>query len=71
MRIYGLRGKPFPWSQQKLKIETPILKVFCFSIQRCLSLAYQRVLRYSLVFAGALFADKQHNFDSMTIDEIQ
>jgi hypothetical protein len=26
-RIYGLRGKPYPWSQQKLKVETPDLRV--------------------------------------------
>jgi hypothetical protein len=31
MRIYGLRGRPFPWSQQRLKIETPILKVSYFA----------------------------------------
>lgn len=27
LRIYGQRGRPYPWSQQRLRVDPPELKV--------------------------------------------
>ena len=39
-------------------------------IQKAILDGFQRVIKVSTVFCGVLFADKQHNLDKRTMDEI-
>ena len=63
-RVYGLTGKPYPWSKKVTKENRKTLKAAC-------QLAYRRILKISVVYFGVHFDDKSHLFDSDEIKELQ
>jgi hypothetical protein len=62
-----MKGKPYPWSIQKLSPKIPILKVKSWLNKNSLSQSFKRVLNISTVFCGVHFADKTHNLDKHTM----
>ena len=63
-RVYGLTGKPYPWSTKICSQDKKTLK-------SAFQQAYRRILKISVVYYGVHFDDKSKLFNEEDIKELQ